>query len=185
MPYYFALLLLSLVLLVELLLLIISVSYLLFLFWGAPYVPSRPKHASLILRELNLKQNKTFLDLGCGDGYIVRQAVKKYKVKGVGVDINPVLIFYAKLAARLAGMRAWANFKNQNVFRAEIGSADYIYLYLLPTLLKKLTAKLERETKPGAIIISNSFQIKGWEKRLYKTIPLGKNSAYFYKIKHV
>lgn len=35
-----------------------------------------------ILNELNLKGNETFLDAGCGDGYISKRAIEKYLPEG-------------------------------------------------------------------------------------------------------
>lgn len=44
-----------------------------------------------ILKELNLKGNETFLDAGCGDGYISKRAIEKYLPQGrvFAVDAYP------------------------------------------------------------------------------------------------
>lgn len=41
-----------------------------------------------ILKKLNLKEGQTLLDIGCGWGYLLLTAVKKYHVKGVGITLS-------------------------------------------------------------------------------------------------
>lgn len=47
-----------------------------------------------ILQELNLKGNETFMDLGCGDGYIALKAIRDYLPDGnvYAVDVYDVAI---------------------------------------------------------------------------------------------
>jgi hypothetical protein len=55
---------------------------------GAPYVPTKSGIIDEILKTANLQTGKKFLELGCGDGRVVCQAVKKYGLIGRGVDIS-------------------------------------------------------------------------------------------------
>ncbi len=41
-----------------------------------------------ILKKLYLKENMTLLDIGCGWGFLLIQAAKKYKVKGLGITLS-------------------------------------------------------------------------------------------------
>ncbi len=41
-----------------------------------------------ILKKLNLRENDTLLDIGCGWGQLIISAVKKYKVKAFGVTLS-------------------------------------------------------------------------------------------------
>ena len=41
-----------------------------------------------ILKKLNLKEGQTLLDIGCGWGYLLIAAAKKYHVKGVGITLS-------------------------------------------------------------------------------------------------
>lgn len=43
---------------------------------------------SYILEKLYLKEGMTLLDIGCGWGFLLIEAVKKYKVKGVGITLS-------------------------------------------------------------------------------------------------
>lgn len=40
------------------------------------------------LKKLNLKEGMTLLDIGCGWGFLLIEAAKKYKVKGVGITLS-------------------------------------------------------------------------------------------------
>lgn len=44
--------------------------------------------ADYILQKLNLKEGMSLLDIGCGWGYLLIEAVKKYKVKGTGITLS-------------------------------------------------------------------------------------------------
>ena len=41
-----------------------------------------------ILKKLNLKEGMNLLDIGCGWGYLLIEAAKKYKVQGVGITLS-------------------------------------------------------------------------------------------------
>lgn len=144
---------------------------------GSPYVPTKSKKILEILKYAYLKKGKLFIELGSGDGRIVRWAVKEYHVKGIGVDINPLLIFWSKI---LGGKNV--KFEVKNIFDTDLKKADYIYLFLMPKLIEKLTFKMEKELKKGSIVISHGFPIKGWEKKLYKKLEGNPFSTYYYKI---
>lgn len=151
-------------------------------FTGAPYLPTKKKNFDQILKVINFKPNTLFLDLGCGDGYIVRKVAKKYQIKAIGIDINPILIFFAKMMARIEKSEKKTVFKIQNILKTDISSADYIYLYLMPKLIEKLKIKLKNEAKPGALIISHAFEIKQWERYHIKTIQTQKTKTFVYQI---
>lgn len=148
---------------------------------GSPFVKTKNKTLDIILKEANLKPNQEFIDLGCGDGIVVRTAVKKYNVKGIGVDINPLLIYRAKLINHLQHTQK-IRFIKQNIFDTDIKKADIIYIFLLPKFLVKLKSKLRHESKKNALIISHGFQIEGWEKYMFKTIKSKPFSTFYYRL---
>src|SRR5436190_1675929 len=70
-------------------------------FKGAMYVPTKQTEVDRFLKEAHLKPGKVFLELCSGDGRVVRTAVKSYGVLGVGIDVNPVLIFISRIFVKL------------------------------------------------------------------------------------
>jgi len=150
-------------------------------FAGAPYVPTSSKRIADILAWAKLKKKSTFIELGSGDGRIVRMAVAKYGVQGIGIDINPALTFLARIIARhhkLSGI----SFLTQNVFASELSQADTIYLFLMPQLITKLIPKFKKELKKGTLIISHGFKLEGWNLPILHKIETEPFSTYFYRV---
>lgn len=57
-----------------------------------------------ILDKLQLQEGQTLLDIGCGWGFLLMEAVKKYKVKGVGITLSTEQAKEFEERARKAGM---------------------------------------------------------------------------------
>lgn len=148
---------------------------------GAPYVPTSKKHIDEILKKANLKKGQIFMELGSGDGRIVRRATQVYGVKGIGVDINSLLILLSKL---LASRQRLTNvtFLNKNIFNVDFSIADSIYMFLMPETIKKILPKMEKEINKGALVISHGFKITGWEKKMTHMIKSEPFSTFYYKI---
>ncbi len=149
-------------------------------FMGSPYVPTKQKEAEFILSELKPKNGKLLVELGSGDGRLVRTAVKKYGVRGLGIDINPLIVLYAKLLAKIHKISC--TFDHRNIFDGEYRNADYIYLFLMPEILKKLLPVFENQLKKNTVVVSHGFRLIGWESYLFKTIPHKPFPTYFYRI---
>lgn len=176
----------------EMLLLLISLSLSLFcLIWalgsivgdlaGAPYVPTSEKLVDEILEAAKLKKDQLFLELGSGDGRIVIRAAERFKVRGVGVEINLLLYLLAWIKAKfkkdLSLQFLWTNF-NQVL----LTEADVIYFFLTRRGVKNLKSKLEQECKRGCLVISHGFEIPGWEKYLVRKQTRDPFSTYFYRL---
>jgi len=110
----------------------------------------------------NSPDAKNFYDLGCGRGTVVL-AVKKIlpRLAVYGVDDNRIRIFFAYLKSII--LRQKINFKKQDVFHADIKNADIVYTYLWYDLMPILEKKLQKELKPGAIVITNTSHFSNWK----------------------
>lgn len=148
---------------------------------GSPYVPSKLKEIQFVLKEAKLKKVQKFIDLGCGDGRAVREAVVTYDVEGIGVDVNRVLIWWAKFLTKLKKINN-IRFIVSNIFDIDLKEYDVVYVFLLPKILEKLSVKLLKELKKGSQVISHGFRIKGLENQLYKTISHEPFPTYFYRL---
>lgn len=110
------------------LLLILALFLAIIAIFGPPFVPTPQKTVNEILKKLNLKKGMVFYDLGCGDGRVVRSAVKHYGVIGIGVDLNPFLITYCRLVVWLQNtlhhvIPAYAGiYKDKKLYRFQIKS---------------------------------------------------------------
>jgi SAM-dependent methyltransferase len=147
---------------------------------GSPYVPIKKNRINEILKQANLKPNKKFIDLGCGDGRVVQQAVQLYKVKGTGIDINPIVLLKAKFIAKIKKISN-INYKRGNIFKTNLNEYDYIYLFLMPKLINELENKLNNALKNNSTIISHGFKIEYMTKYLNKKINNITFPTYIYK----
>ena len=100
-------------------------------------------------------------DLGSGDGRIVIAAAK-LGARGVGVDINSALIEQARANARKAGVEDKVRFIEEDLFDTDLKPATVVTLYLLPSINLKLKPKLRSELRPGARVVSKSFDMGDW-----------------------
>lgn len=148
---------------------------------GSPYVPTKQKELEYILKEARLQKGKIFLEPGCGDGRVLRTATKIYGVKSIGYDINPLIIHYSRFLANRQHLKS--EFYIKNLFDIDYRKADYLYLFLMPDLLKKLLPVLEKQLNKNAIIISHGFKLYTWEQYLYKTIQHAPFPTYFYTLR--
>lgn len=151
---------------------------------GIPFLATIRKSLPEIFSNLNLVKGSKFLELGCGDGIVTCTAVKDYGLIGKGVDINFILIIFAKLKAIKMGISDRTEFIRQDICTTDFAWADVIYLYLLPRYISsdKIKNKFTTEVKPGTIVISHGFPIPYFDKRQIKLIPTKDYETYVYKI---
>jgi cyclopropane fatty-acyl-phospholipid synthase-like methyltransferase len=98
-------------------------------------------------------------DLGSGDGRIPITAARRFGIRAVGIDIEPVRIREANANARAAGVTDLVSFRQEDLFEADFGEASVVSLYLLQSLNMKLRPKLLAELRPGTRIVSHAFDM--------------------------
>ena len=128
-----------------------------------PFVPTTEPAVEEMLKLANIKSGDIIYDLGCGDGRIVTTAAKKYGIKGVGIDINPVRIEEAKARAKKEGVENLVTFVEADLYEAKISDATVVTLFLLPSVNMKLRPKLLADLKPGTRVVSNTFDMGDWK----------------------
>jgi ribosomal protein L11 methylase PrmA len=119
-------------------------------------------------------------DLGCGDGRIVITAAKTFGTRGVGIDIDPQRIKEARENARKAGVTKLVEFREEDLFEADIKKASVVMLYLFPWVNLKLRPKLLADLKPGTRIVSHSHDMGDWKPE--KEIEVEGDKIYFWRI---
>ncbi len=129
-----------------------------------PFVPTPEATVTAMLELAGVKAGDIVYDLGSGDGRIVISAIRDHGAeRAVGVDINPDRITEANENARRAGVQDKAEFRQGDLFDADIGEATVVTLYLLPSVNERLKPKLLSELKPGTRIVSHAFDMGDWK----------------------
>ena len=131
---------------------------------GAPYVPTPTAIVDRMLTLAKVGPNDYLIDLGSGDGRLVITAVAKYNARGgMGIDINRDLVKLATDNAAKAGVASQATFVAGDLFAADVEKATVVTLYLLPTMMSDVQAKLQKELKPGTRVVSHDYPLPTWK----------------------
>lgn len=104
---------------------------------------------------------RVVVDLGSGWGSLGRFVAKALPTSKVsGYELSPFPWFVSKL--RHIGKKN-LSFHRQNFYKVDLADKEVVLCYLFPRAMEKLGPKLKKELKPGAIVISHTFAIPGWE----------------------
>ena len=131
---------------------------------SAPYVPTPTAIVDRMLTLAKVGPGDYVIDLGSGDGRLVTTAVSKYKARGgMGVELDGKLVKEATENAAKAGVADRVKFVEGDLFKANVGDATVVTLYLLPGMLGDVEAKLAKELKPGTRVISHDYPLPSWK----------------------
>jgi SAM-dependent methyltransferase len=127
-----------------------------------PYEPSPLEVVSAMLELGKVRAGDVVYDLGCGDGRIVIEAVKRHGARGVCIDIDPVRIREAHANAERAGAADSIRFLTEDLFESDLSDATVVMLFLWPEVNLRLRPKLERELRPGTRVVSHWHDMGSW-----------------------
>lgn len=131
----------------------------------APFVPTKMKNITKVLKLAGVKKGKKFYELGSGDGRVVYEAAR-LGADAVGVEQSLLRVWYSKFKAKSFNLPN-AKFMHGNIFNKNYSDANIIYIYLLTKGVKKLEAKLPKELKKRTVIITQTYhfqKIKPYKK---------------------
>jgi tRNA G37 N-methylase Trm5 len=128
----------------------------------APFVATDQRVVERMLEVAGVIEGDVVYDLGSGDGRIPITAAAKHGARGVGIEIDPHLVATSRENAERAGVSDRVEFRQQDMFEADVTGATVVALYLWPEITTGLGAKLLRELDPGDRIVSHDFRIEGW-----------------------
>jgi hypothetical protein len=129
---------------------------------AGPYVPSPETAVAEMLRYARVGPQDFIIDLGSGDGRIVRTAAKVFGARGFGVEIKENLVKLANDEAKKEGIADRVKFVKQDLFKTDISQATVLTMYLLPDTVNLLRDKLAGELRPGTRIVSHDYPLTGW-----------------------
>ena len=136
----------------------------------APYAVTPEAVVTAMLEVAGVRPGDTVVDLGSGDGRLVIAAAKEFGARGYGVDIDPVLVAYARRKAEEAGVAERAQFHQRDLFKTDIADASVVTIYLLPTIMDRVAAKLAAELAPGTRVVTHDYVLPGWRVDRVKVV---------------
>lgn len=141
-------------------------------FTGAPYVPVLKRDHDALLKMADLKPGQTLIDLGAGDGYLLRAAARR-GIHGIGYEINPIMVIVAKILC--FRYRKLIQVHLADFWHLTTPPADAIYVFLIPRLMTKLDHKLTAEIHQPTKVVSYAFEIPD------KRVTAKTTSAFLYE----
>ncbi len=127
-----------------------------------PYVATPPPVVAKMLELARVTKDDVVYDLGSGDGRIVIMAAQRFGARGVGVEIDPHLVWEAHENAQRAGVADRVHFLVQDLFATDLRAATVVTLYLMQSVNLELRPKLWRELRPGTRVVSHDFHMGDW-----------------------
>jgi len=129
---------------------------------AGPYVPSPQSVVADMLRYAEVGPKDFIIDMGSGDGRIVRTAAILFGARGFGVEIKDELVKQANEDAIREGIADRVKFIKADLFKTDISKATVVTMYLLPNTVNMLKEKLLTELRPGTRIVSHDYPLSGW-----------------------
>jgi hypothetical protein len=154
-----------------------------------PFVVTPDQVTREMLKLADVKPGDYVIDLGSGDGRIVITAAKKYGARGLGVDLDTVLLGRAREGAKREGVADRAQFVEENLFDTDLSRATVITTYLLPEMNEKLRPKI-LALKPGTRVVAHDYDMGEWQPDEEKTLIVpekkvgdpGKSYVFFWVV---
>ena len=139
---------------------------------AGPYVPSPQSVVADMLKLADVGPEDFVVDLGSGDGRIVRTAALVFGARGFGVEIKDALVRQANADAKREGIADRVKFIKADLFKTDISPATVLTMYLLPDTVNLLRDKLLNELRPGARVLSHDYPLSGWIPEKYVQMDL-------------
>jgi len=135
----------------------------------APFDPTPQEVVERMLALAGVKKGDVVYDLGSGDGRMVITAAKRYGVKAVGFEIDQGLVKLARENIRKDGVEKLVEIRQQDFMTADLSRATVVTLYLSYDGNLALRPRLMSQLKPGARVVSNTFDMGDWQPKIVET----------------
>lgn len=147
----------------------------------APFDPTPRDVVERMLTLAGVKQGDVVYDLGSGDGRILIAAAKKYRVRGVGFEIDPGLVKLARENARREGVEKLVEIRQEDFLIADLSPATVVTLYLSDDGNLAVRPQLMHQLKPGTRVVSYTFDMGDWQPKVAQSYrDAGGNSHQLY-----
>lgn len=167
------------VLTVPIIIAIIVIGYFLSTFVkGAGYEPVPSKILDRMIEMSHPSKGQKVYDLGSGFGKIVFRVAQATGATCVGVEVDPIKVWWTRRAIRSKGLSGQVSVVKSNLLDADISEADMVFVFLWDGIMQKLGEKARREMKDGSLIVSYFHEIIGWQPEEEDV----KNRIYLYRM---
>ena len=146
-----------------------------------PYVPSDNRLMKQAFAMLDVRKGDRVVDLGSGDGKFLIYGARKIDAVFVGVEINSFLWALSTVKSKLSLKRGSVNIKKASFWNEDLSQYDRLFLFNMPSVLKKLVKKFDSELKRGVLVVSVMFPIESERLKLIDTQGK-KDKVFLYEV---
>ena len=150
----------------------------------APYIPSPQIVVDRMLELARIRPGEIIYDLGSGDGRILITAAQKFRARAVGIEMSPELCKSTMAKVERLGLQELVTVMQANLLKVDLSPANVVTIYLLTSSNTRLRPNLERYLRPGARVVSNDFEIRGWRPKEVVNLRVQgmEHTIYLYEI---
>lgn len=128
-------------------------------------------------------KDQIIFELGSGWGHLAFSLSRHLPNATIHAFETSPFPWFVSLIANAFLRRANLKIMRRNFYKISFKEADCLVCYLYPGAMKKLKKKIEKELRPGALVITNTFSIPGWTPyKVFKANDFYKSHLYCYRM---
>lgn len=126
---------------------------------GAPFVITRSRQMQSMLKLGRFLAKDRVVELGCGDGRIIRAVSEKGVKTAIGYEFSLPTYLWAKISSFIKGKGERIEFAN--FWKKDFSKVDVVMCFLLQDAMNDFEKKIWPTLKKGTRVVSNTFKLKG------------------------
>lgn len=144
-----------------------------------PYVPATTEQLLGVTKALAGRSGR-LLDVGSGDGRIVFTAAR-LGFKADGVELNPWLVYYSRIAALFTPQCRDTNFYRKDLWKFSLKPYNNIVIFGVEQMMQEFETKLVKEANSDTTVVACRFPLPNLVP--VETIGHGVDTVWKYEIK--
>jgi ribosomal protein L11 methylase PrmA len=148
--------------------------------WLSGYEATPYEVVDAMLTLVDVQPREVVFDLGAGDGRIVIMAAAKYGARGVGIELNSLLVEKSREEVAARGLEEQVKILHADILDVDLSPADVVTLYLPASGLEQVRPHMESTLRPGTRVVSHQNEIQGWTPE--KVWPVDRRTLYLYRV---
>ena len=125
---------------------------------GAPFVPSMNSAINGMLKLGKFKKTDRVVDIGCGDGKVIRRIAKEKVKEAVGYELSIPTFLLARFRTFLA--KGDEKIRFANFWHQDLAQYDVIVCFLLIEAMTNFEKDVWPKLRKGTRVISNAFKLR-------------------------
>ncbi|XP_069951614.1 ATP synthase subunit C lysine N-methyltransferase isoform X2 [Cherax quadricarinatus] len=106
-------------------------------------------------------------------------AAREAKLKGVGVELNPWLVWYSRWVAWRNGVSSSTSFITQDLWKFNLQQYHNVVIFGVEEMMPELESKLVQELQQDGCVVACRFPLPSWEP--VATIGEGIDTVWLYR----